>query len=71
MQYILTFMSSEKSVGVSFRVTPKFKSLLEAAARREQRSLTNMLEVLLYEYCKHHGIDEAVVMTGGTKGEDK
>jgi hypothetical protein len=64
-------MSSEKSVGVSFRVTPKFKSLLKAAATREQRSLTNMLEILLYDYCKRQGIDEVAVMSDAPNGEDK
>lgn len=49
-------MSSEKSVGISFRVTPHFKALLEAAAQREKRSLTNMLEVVLADYCQRHGI---------------
>jgi len=49
-------MSSEKSVGISFRVTPKFKKLLEAAAASERRSLTNMMEVALVDYCERNGI---------------
>lgn len=51
-------MNTEKSVGISFRVTPKLKRLLEAAAVRERRSLTNMLEVLVEEYCIRHGIED-------------
>ena len=39
-------MSAEKTVAVSFRVSPRFKLLLETAAAREHRSQTNMLETL-------------------------
>ncbi|USE77556.1 hypothetical protein NDR89_00395 [Cupriavidus gilardii] len=49
-------MSSEKSVAVSFRVSPRFKLLLEAAASRQNRSQTNMLETLLFGYCEKEGI---------------
>lgn len=51
-------MSAEKTVAVSFRVSPRFKHLLEAAAAREHRSQTNMLEMLLFEYCEQQAIDE-------------
>ncbi|MBK4736791.1 hypothetical protein JJB74_19370 [Noviherbaspirillum sp. DKR-6] len=44
---------------MSFRVSPKFKVLLEAAAAREHRSLTNMLETLLFTYCDQQGLTEA------------
>lgn len=43
---------------MSLRVTPKFRRLLETAAERENRSLTNMLETLLLEFCATHGIEE-------------
>jgi hypothetical protein len=32
--------------------------LLEAAAARENRSLTNMMETLLFAYCERHGVRE-------------
>lgn len=51
-------MAGEKSIPISFRVSPRFKSLLEAAAAREHRSLTNMLETLLFAYCDQHGLVE-------------
>jgi hypothetical protein len=50
-------MPAEKTVAVSFRVSPRFKLLLEAAAAREHRSLTNMLEALLYSYCEQEHIE--------------
>lgn len=52
-------MSAEKTVAVSFRVSPRFKQLLEAAAAREHRSLTNMLETLLFTYCEQHEVAPA------------
>lgn len=50
-------MLEGKNVSVSFRVSPRFKCLLEAAAARERRSQTNMLETLLFAYCEDHGLE--------------
>jgi hypothetical protein len=49
-------MPAEKTVAVSFRVSPRFKHLLEAAAAHERRSQTNMLETLLFDYCEQKRI---------------
>lgn len=49
-------MGPEKNVGLTFRVTPKTKRMLEAAATRERRSLTNMFEILVEDYCRRQGI---------------
>lgn len=49
-------MSAEKTVGISFRINPQHKQQLVAAAARERRSLTNMLEVLIDDYCMKNGI---------------
>lgn len=49
-------MPAEKTIAVSFRVSPRFKLLLEAAAARERRSQTNMLETLLFDFCEQQGI---------------
>ena len=52
-------MPAEKTIAISFRVSPRFKLLLEAAAAREHRSQTNMLESLLFNYCEQKGLDAA------------
>lgn len=52
-------MFESKNVSISFRISPRFKLLLEAAAARERRSQTNMLEMLLFAYCEKHGIQVA------------
>jgi len=49
-------MPAEKTIAVSFRVSPRFKHLLETAATRERRSQTNMLETMLFDFCEQHGI---------------
>lgn len=60
-------MQAEKTVGLSFRVTPTMKRKLEAAAAQERRSLTNMFEVLVDDYCRTHGIGEDEVGGSRTK----
>lgn len=49
-------MTAEKTIAISFRVSPHFKRMLEAAAAREHRSQTNMLEKLLFDYCLVQGV---------------
>lgn len=63
-------MNAEKSVGISFRVTPRMKRLLESAASHERRTLTNMLEVLVEDYCARNGI-EAEQAARATKTPEK
>jgi hypothetical protein len=61
-------MAAEKTVSISFRVSPRFKSLLKAAAARENRSLTNMLETLLFAHCEQRGLKEPAPSTSNSKG---
>lgn len=45
-----------KSETLNLRVSPTFKQVLKEAADQEQRSMVNMLEVLLGDYCDRKGI---------------
>lgn len=63
-------MDAEKTVGMSFRVTPRTKRFLAAAADHERRSLTNMLEVLVEDFCSRNGIGEKVE-DSSEKGEPR
>lgn len=45
-----------KSETLNLRVSPSFKLALKAAADLEQRSMVNMLEVLVADFCKSKGI---------------
>jgi hypothetical protein len=47
----------EKRIPVSFRVSARFKSCLKMAAEREQRSQTNFIEKLVFDYCQKEGLD--------------
>ena len=49
-------MSERKTVSVSFRVSPSFKRTLRAAAASVNRTQTNLLETLLFEFCDRNGI---------------
>jgi hypothetical protein len=49
-------MPTEKTVSIGFRVTPEFKRLLDIASRREQRTMTNLLEKLLADHCRAAGL---------------
>jgi len=64
-------MPAEKSISMSFRVSPSFKSLLEVAAARENRSLTNMLETLVFAHCDEHGVSVPAAKTKTLKGVKK
>lgn len=43
---------AEKTISVSYRVSARFKELLELAASHQNRSQTNLLETLLFEFCR-------------------
>jgi hypothetical protein len=53
----------DKSISISFRVTPRMKLLMEAAAVNEHRSLTNLLETLVETYCRDKGIEVSDITT--------
>jgi uncharacterized protein (DUF1778 family) len=46
--------SSRKTSILTARIAPEVKLALRAAADAERRSLANMLEVAVLEYCKSH-----------------
>lgn len=48
--------SRRKSATLTIRVAPEFKEALRAAAATERRSLANMVEVAVIEYCRMHGV---------------
>ncbi len=50
-------MRELKTVSVSFRVSPRFKRALEVAADSVNRTQTNFLETLVFNYCDRHGLD--------------
>jgi hypothetical protein len=50
-------MSNCKTATLTFRIEPTLKEALRAAAIREHRSIANMVEVLIRDYCEQHDIN--------------
>jgi hypothetical protein len=49
-------MGTTKTATLTFRIDPGLKDALRAAAQQEHRSIANMVEVLIRDYCEEHGI---------------
>jgi len=49
-------MATAKTTTLTFRIEPGLKEALRTAATREHRSIANMVEVLIREYCGRNDI---------------
>jgi hypothetical protein len=49
-------------------VDPQVKDLLAQAARTDRRSLANMLEVMVIEYCRQRGVASEATAIDPTDG---
>jgi hypothetical protein len=49
-------MATAKTTTLTFRIEPALKEALRTAAEREHRSIANMVEVLIINYCDKNGI---------------
>ncbi|MDA8190107.1 type II toxin-antitoxin system antitoxin [Acidiferrobacter thiooxydans] len=49
-------MASIKTATLTFRIDPGLKEALRIAADQEHRSIANMVEVLIRDYCDRSGI---------------
>ena len=49
-------MATAKTTTLTFRIEPRLKEALRTAAVREHRSIVNMVEVLIRDYCGRNGI---------------
>ena len=50
-------MATAKTATLTFRIEPGLKQALRNAAEREHRSIANMVEVLIRDYCGRNGIE--------------
>lgn len=50
-------MASAKTATLTFRIEPSLKEALRTAAAREHRSIANMVEVLIRDYCGRNDIE--------------
>jgi uncharacterized protein (DUF1778 family) len=51
-------VSRRKSATLTIRLAPGFKDTLRAAAESERRSLANLVEVAVLEYCRSRNLPE-------------
>ena len=49
-------MATIKTATLTFRIDPGLKEALRIAAGREHRSIANMIEVLIRDYCEQRDI---------------
>lgn len=49
-------MTTAKTATLTFRIDPSLKEALRTAAQLEHRSITNMVEVLIRDYCDRNDI---------------
>ncbi|SAK66596.1 hypothetical protein AWB78_02424 [Caballeronia calidae] len=50
-------MKQRKETSMSFRASARFKLALALAAQHENRSQSNLLETLIFEFCRQKGIE--------------
>ncbi len=50
-------MASGKTSTLTFRIEPALKDALRAAAEKEHRSIANMIEMMIRDYCGRVGIE--------------
>jgi hypothetical protein len=53
-------MATAKTATLSFRIEPGLKEALRIAAEQEHRSIANMVEVMIREYCGRVGVTIAM-----------
>lgn len=49
-------MAGTKTATLTFRIEPGLKEALRTAAEKEHRSIANMVEVMIREYCGRAGV---------------
>lgn len=53
-------MARRKTEAINLRMSAEMKEMLRIAADREHRTLSNMIEHLLIDYCERHAISASV-----------
>lgn len=75
MQYItvhlqqprITPMATTKTATVTFRIDPSVNEALRTAAAREHRSIANMVDVFLRDYCDKNNISINELQAGNDR----
>ena len=62
-------MATAKTSTLTFRVDPALKEALRTAAERDHRSIANMIEVLIRDYCTRNQI--SIPAKNGLRGKGR
>lgn len=49
-------MAENKSTTLTVRILPEVKEGLRTVAEQERRSLANMIEIMVRDYCRRHSV---------------
>lgn len=60
-------MANSKTATLTLRIDPGLKEALRIAAHAEHRSIANMIEVLIRDYCEERGI---AIQDSGTENRN-
>ena len=66
-------MATTKTTTLTFRIEPGLKEAVRTAAELEHRSIANMIEIMIRDYCGRKGIAIAIaiaeqsILTKGSK----
>ncbi|MFA5960557.1 MAG: hypothetical protein WC785_08565 [Tatlockia sp.] len=64
-------MATNKTATLTFRIEPALKEALRAAAEHQHRSIANMVEVLIRDYCEINEISIREIETQLSNEENK
>ena len=67
-------MATTKTTTLTFRIEPGLKEALRTAANREHRSIANMVEVLIRDYCGRNGItipEQGILFSDGQESAER
>ena len=64
-------MATNKTATLTFRIEPALKEALRSAAEHQHRSIANMVEVLIRDYCETNAISIRELDTQLTNEENE
>ncbi len=66
-------MATTKTTTLTFRIEPGLKEAVRAASELEHRSIANMIEIMIRDYCGRVGVEiqEPASPTGSTRKKTK
>lgn len=60
-------MAAAKTATLTFRIEPGLKEALRTVAEQEHRSIANMVEVMIRDYCGRNGVTIENTKESGNK----